>query len=94
MPRGHRIVHRDEHLRRVFILESETDIGLHPVPNSKCLRDCHARRRNDHGQIVAARANPAPGGGRYRAAGVRCAWRGNYIVAQDVCRDTSLALVA
>jgi Permuted papain-like amidase enzyme, YaeF/YiiX, C92 family len=39
------IVYRDDHLQRLFILESETGIGVRLVPISKYLRDYHGRRR-------------------------------------------------
>jgi cell wall-associated NlpC family hydrolase len=54
------IVYRDEHLQRVFILESETGIGVRLVPVSKYLRDYHGRRRPYRGQIVVARVHPEP----------------------------------
>jgi cell wall-associated NlpC family hydrolase len=62
------IVYRDEHLQRVFILESETGIGVRLVPISKYLRDYHGRRRPYRGQIVVARVNPDPGDERVRQA--------------------------
>lgn len=62
------IVYRDEHLQRVFILESETGIGVRLVPISKYLRDYHGRRRPYRGQIVVARVNPEPGDERVRQA--------------------------
>ena len=49
------IVYRDEHLQRVFVLESETGIGVRLAPLSKYLRDYHGRRRPYRGQIVVAR---------------------------------------
>jgi len=54
------IVYRDDHLRRLFILESETGIGVRLVPISKYLRDYHGRRRPYRGQIVIGRVNPEP----------------------------------
>lgn len=62
------IVYRDAHLQRVFILESETGIGVRLVPISKYLRDYHGRRRPYRGQIVVARVNPEPGDERVRQA--------------------------
>lgn len=62
------IVYRDEHLQRVFLLESETGIGVRLVPISKYLRDYHGRRRPYRGQIVVARVNPEPGDERVRQA--------------------------
>jgi cell wall-associated NlpC family hydrolase len=55
------IVYRDDHLQRLFILESETGIGVRLVPISKYLRDYHGRRRPYRGQIVIGRVNPEPG---------------------------------
>ena len=54
------IVYRDEQLQRLFILESETGIGVRLVPISKYLRDYHGRRRPYRGQIVIGRVEPAP----------------------------------
>lgn len=54
------IVYRDDHLQRLFILESETGIGVRLVPISKYLRDYHGRRRPYRGQIVIGRIEPAP----------------------------------
>ena len=54
------IVYRDEKLKRVFILESETGVGVRIVPVSKYLRDYHGRRRPYRGQIVVARVHPEP----------------------------------
>ena len=53
------IVYRDEALGRVFVLESETGIGVRLVPLSKYLRDYHGRRRPYRGQIVVGRVEPA-----------------------------------
>jgi Permuted papain-like amidase enzyme, YaeF/YiiX, C92 family len=52
------IVYRDDALGRVFILESETGIGVRLVPVSKYLRDYHGRRRPYRGQIVVGRLQP------------------------------------
>ena len=52
------IVYRDESLGRIFILESETGIGVRLVPVSKYLRDYHGRRRPYRGQIVVGRLQP------------------------------------
>lgn len=54
------VVYRDDHLQRLFILESETGIGVRLVPISKYLRDYHGRRRPYRGQIVVGRVEPAP----------------------------------
>ena len=52
------IVHRDDSLGRVFVLESETGVGVRLVPVSKYLRDYHGRRRPYRGQIVVGRMQP------------------------------------
>lgn len=62
------IVYRDDHLQRLFILESETGIGVRLVPISKYLRDYHGRRRPYRGQIVIGRVEPAPGDEQARRA--------------------------
>jgi hypothetical protein len=54
------IVYRDERLQRVFVLESETGIGVRLAPLSKYLRDYHGRRRPYRGEIVVARLQPMP----------------------------------
>ncbi len=62
------LIYRDEHLRRVFLLESEVGIGVRLVPMSKYLRDYHGRRRPYRGQMVIARVNPSLGGDQVRNA--------------------------
>jgi cell wall-associated NlpC family hydrolase len=62
------IVYRDDHLQRLFILESETGIGVRLVPISKYLRDYHGRRRPYRGQIVIGRIEPAPAEAQARQA--------------------------
>jgi cell wall-associated NlpC family hydrolase len=52
------VVYRDEHLGRVFVLESEAGVGVRLVPVSKYLRDYHGRRRPYRGQIVVGRLQP------------------------------------
>ena len=52
------IIYRDEALGRVFILESETGIGVRLAPLSKYLRDYHGRRRPYRGQVVIGRLEP------------------------------------
>lgn len=52
------MVYRDEALGRIFVLESETGIGVRLVPMSKYLRDYHGRRKPYRGQIVTARIEP------------------------------------
>ncbi len=53
------IVYKDDHLQRVFVLESETAIGVRLAPVSKYLRDYHGRNRPYRGNIVVARVLPA-----------------------------------
>jgi len=60
------IVYRDEALGRVFVLESETGIGVRLVPVSKYLRDYHGRRRPYRGQIVVGRLQPGLTGEQVR----------------------------
>jgi cell wall-associated NlpC family hydrolase len=62
------LIYRDDHLRRVFLLESEVGIGVRLVPISKYLRDYHGRRRPYRGQMVIARVNPALGDEQVRDA--------------------------
>jgi cell wall-associated NlpC family hydrolase len=62
------IVYRDDHLQRLFILESETGIGVRLVPISKYLRDYHGRRRPYRGQIVIGRVSPEPDDAKARQA--------------------------
>lgn len=52
------IIHRDDALGRIFILESETGIGVRLVPLSKYLRDYHGRRRPYRGQMAVGRLQP------------------------------------
>jgi hypothetical protein len=52
------VIYRDEALGRVFVLESETGIGVRLVPLSKYLRDYHGRNRPYRGQIVVGRITP------------------------------------
>ncbi len=52
------IIYRDDKLGRVFMLESETGIGVRLVPLSKYLRDYHGRRQPYRGQIVIGRIEP------------------------------------
>jgi hypothetical protein len=62
------IVYRDEALQRVFVLESETGIGVRVVPLSKYLRDYHGRNRPYRGQIVIGRVVPGLDAERVRHA--------------------------
>ena len=52
------MIYRDPTLRRVFILESETLIGVRLAPLSKYLRDYHGKNRPYKGNIVIARVHP------------------------------------
>lgn len=52
------IIYNDPNLQRIFILESETAIGVRLAPMSKYLRDYHGRNRPYRGQIVVARIHP------------------------------------
>jgi cell wall-associated NlpC family hydrolase len=62
------VIYRDEALERVFVLESETGVGVRLVPVSKYLRDYHGRRRPYRGQIVVGRLQPAADAGQVRKA--------------------------
>ena len=53
------MIYRDETLGRIFILESETGIGVRLAPLSKYLRDYHGRRHPYKGQMVVAQVQPA-----------------------------------
>jgi len=52
------VIYRDPTLQRVFILESETLIGVRLAPLSKYLRDYHGKNRPYKGNIVVARLHP------------------------------------
>ncbi len=54
------IIYRNDELGRIFIMESETFIGVRLAPLSKYLRDYHGRRRPYRGRIVVARLEPGP----------------------------------
>jgi cell wall-associated NlpC family hydrolase len=56
------IVYRDDNLLRIFVLESETAIGVRLVPLSKYLRDYHGRNKPYKGRIVIGRITPAVDG--------------------------------
>ena len=62
------VIYVDAHLERVFILESETGIGVRLVPVSKYLRDYHGRRRPYRGEMVVARVAPTLGDEQVRRA--------------------------
>ncbi|MGB7933032.1 MAG: YiiX/YebB-like N1pC/P60 family cysteine hydrolase [Gammaproteobacteria bacterium] len=52
------MIYKDPTLERVFILESETLIGVRLAPLSKYLRDYHGKNRPYKGNIVIARIHP------------------------------------
>ncbi len=52
------ILYKDDTLQRVFVLESETMIGVRLAPLSKYLKDYHGRNRPYRGNIVIARVQP------------------------------------
>ena len=54
------IIYRDDNLQRIFVLESETVIGVRLAPLSKYLHDYHGRNKPYKGRIVIARLTPAP----------------------------------
>ncbi|HRD93495.1 MAG TPA: YiiX/YebB-like N1pC/P60 family cysteine hydrolase [Accumulibacter sp.] len=54
------IIYRDDNLLRIFVLESETAIGVRLVPLSKYLRDYHGRNKPYKGRILIARITPEP----------------------------------
>lgn len=53
------MIYKDPTLQRVFILESETLIGVRLAPLSKYLRDYHGKNRPYKGNMVVARVHPA-----------------------------------
>ncbi len=54
------IIYRDDNLGRVFILESETLIGVRVAPLSKYLKDYHGKNRPYKGRMIVGRLNPEP----------------------------------
>ena len=62
------IIYRDDNLLRIFILESETAIGVRLVPLSKYLRDYHGRNKPYKGRIVIGRIAPAADGEQVKKA--------------------------
>ncbi|MBT3016326.1 MAG: YiiX/YebB-like N1pC/P60 family cysteine hydrolase [Candidatus Thiodiazotropha endolucinida] len=52
------MIYKDPTLERIFVLESETMIGVRLAPLSKYLRDYHGRNRPYKGNIVIARVDP------------------------------------
>ena len=62
------IIYRDDNLLRIFVLESETAIGVRLVPLSKYLRDYHGRNKPYKGRIVIGRIAPAADGEKVKKA--------------------------
>lgn len=54
------VIYRDDNLQRIFVLESETAIGVRLVPLSKYVRDYHGRNKPYKGRILIARIMPEP----------------------------------
>ncbi|WP_291993991.1 YiiX/YebB-like N1pC/P60 family cysteine hydrolase [Candidatus Accumulibacter sp. ACC003] len=54
------MIYRDDNLQRIFVLESETAIGVRLVPLSKYVRDYHGRNKPYKGRIVIGRVTPEP----------------------------------
>ncbi|MCG8046461.1 MAG: YiiX/YebB-like N1pC/P60 family cysteine hydrolase [Candidatus Thiodiazotropha endolucinida] len=52
------MIYKDPTLERIFVLESETMIGVRLAPLSKYLRDYHGRNRPYKGNIVIAWVDP------------------------------------
>jgi len=52
------VIYKDPTLQRVFVLESETLIGVRLAPLSKYLADYHGNNRPYKGNIVIARVHP------------------------------------
>ena len=52
------MIYKDPTLKRIFILESETLIGVRLAPLSKYLRDYHGKNRPYRGNIVVAQVHP------------------------------------
>ena len=52
------IIYRDDFLDRIFILESETMIGVRVAPLSKYLKDYHVRRKPYRGRMFVAELDP------------------------------------
>jgi len=62
------IIYRDDNLLRIFVLESETAIGVRLVPLSKYLRDYHGRNKPYKGRIVIGRIAPGADGEKVKKA--------------------------
>lgn len=54
------IIYRDDNLGRIFVLESETLIGVRLAPLSKYLKDYHGRNKPYRGRILIGRLDPGP----------------------------------
>jgi uncharacterized protein YycO len=54
------IIYRDDNLQRIFVLESETAIGVRLAPLSKYLCNYHGRNKPYKGRIVIGRLAPQP----------------------------------
>lgn len=54
------VIYRDDNLERIFILESETMIGVRLAPLSKYLKDYHGRNRPYRGRMIVGRILPEP----------------------------------
>ena len=52
------MIYRDPTLKRIFILESETLIGVRLAPLSKYLKDYHGKNQPYKGNMVVARVHP------------------------------------
>ena len=52
------MIYKDPTLKRVFVLESETMIGVRLAPLSKYLRDYHGKNRPYKGNIMIGRVKP------------------------------------
>ena len=53
------MIYKDPTLKRIFVLESETLIGVRLAPLSKYLRDYHGKNRLYKGNIVIGRIHPS-----------------------------------
>jgi hypothetical protein len=52
------MIYRDDNLKRVFILESETLVGVRLAPLSKYIRDYHGKNKPYKGHMFVARVLP------------------------------------
>lgn len=62
------IIYKDPTLERIFILESETLIGVRLAPLSKYLRDYHGKNKPYKGDMVIGRINPKVDGDKLNHA--------------------------